>query len=47
MIRHTQRREVEYTGRQPRGRTSHDKMVEVLNPSVREPWQKLKEYFMN
>src|SRR5262249_13959765 len=22
-------------------------MVEVLNPTVREPWQKLKEYFMN
>jgi len=22
-------------------------MVEVLNPAVREPWQKLKEYFMN
>src|SRR6516164_5136893 len=21
--------------------------VEVLNPTVREPWQKLKEYFMN
>ena len=32
---------------QPRGRTSLDDMVEVLNPTVREPWQKLKEYFVN
>src|SRR5262249_32964113 len=28
------------------GRASTN-MVEVLNPTVREPWQKLKEYFMN
>ena len=28
------------------GRASTN-MVEVLNPTVREPWQKLKEYFVN
>ena len=33
--------------RQSRGRKSLDDYAEVPNTTVREPWQKLKEYFMN
>jgi YVTN family beta-propeller protein len=28
-------------------RVPKTKMAGVLSPTVREPWQKLKEYFMN
>jgi hypothetical protein len=39
MIRHAQRREVEHAGRAAAGGRATTNIVEVLNPTVREPRQ--------